>query len=68
MADHVLMTYATRLPHHNAPTMPPNSRYDVTRGYWVIGNTPLIATDNFLEGGLYTKKRHQETGEDQKHE
>ena len=68
MAKHILMTYATRHPHHVAPAMPEGAQYDPVKGYWCENGKPLIASGEFLENGAPTKKADQETGEDQKGE
>ena len=68
MAEHVLMTYATRRLYTSIPVLPDDTRYDSTRGYWIKASIPLVVTEEFLEGGSNTKKCDQETGEDQKGE
>ena len=68
MAEHVLMTCATRRPFSTVPALPDDIRYDPERGYWIKAGTPLVITEEFLDGGLNTKKCDQETGEDQKGE
>ena len=68
MAEHVLMTYATRRPYRSVPVLPDHAQYDPARGYWLQDGTPLVTVDEFLEGGRGTKKCDQETGEDQKGE
>ena len=68
MAEHVLITYATRRPYSSTPVLPDDTSYDPGRGYWVKDGTPLVVTEEFLEGGSNTKKCDQETGEDQKGE
>ena len=65
MAEHLLITYATRRPYHAAPSIPNGAKYDAERGYWIKGDTALITTEG-LKGT--TKKCDQETGEDQKGE
>ena len=65
LAQHVLLTYATRRPYSSNPPLPEGSRYDVARGYWVHGDSPLADGD---ESPQVTKKCDQETGEDQKGE
>ena len=66
MAEHILMTRATRRPYSEVPDAGEGVRYDPERGYWVAGDAPLVTTDEFLTGGQATKKCDQETGEDQK--
>ena len=68
MAAHILMTSATRRPYRDTPTLKAQVRYDPAKGYWLKGNTPLVVTEEFLEGDYGTKKADQETGEDQKGE
>ena len=68
MAEHVLLTYATRRPYRSAPVLPDHTQYDPASGYWLQDGTPLVTVDEFLEGGSATKKCDQETGEDQKGE
>ena len=43
-------------------------RYDAQKGYWIVGEAPLVATEEFLSNRHSTKKCDQETGEDQKGE
>jgi hypothetical protein len=66
MAEHVLLTCATRRPYQTAPAVPNGGRYDPVRGYWLKDNGALVAADEF--GERVTKKCDQETGEDQKGE
>lgn len=68
MAEHVLLTYATRRPYRTAPVMPDGVQYDPVKGYWLKNDTPLLTTKEFLEGDRVSKKCDQETGEDQKGE
>ena len=65
MAQHVLMTFATRRPYREPPTLPDHAQYDAVRGYWLTDGMALVATDEFAQT---TKKCDQETGEDQKGE
>ena len=65
MPDHVLLTYATRRPYSSVPSLPDGVRYDVTRGYWIHADGPLVHGD---KNPQITKKCDQETGEDQKGE
>ena len=65
LAEHLLITYATRRPYRNTPSIPNGAEYNVERGYWIQGDTALIQTEG-LKGT--TKKCDQETGEDQKGE
>ena len=65
MADHILLTYATRRPYSSIPPLPEGATYDTARGYWVDGHGPLVDED---ESPQVTKKCDQETGEDQKGE
>ena len=67
-SDHVLMAHATRRPYKSVPTLPHDTIYDPSRGYWVTLDKPLVVTEEFVEGGANTKKCDQETGEDQKGE
>ena len=66
MTEHVLLTYATRRPYHATPVVPDGACYDPIRGYWINGDEPLVAAEEF--GERVTKKCDQETGEDQKGE
>jgi hypothetical protein len=68
MAEHILVTYATRRPYRTIPAVPDGARYDPARGYWLKDSTPLVTTDEFAKGGPMTKKCDQETSEDQKGE
>ena len=68
MAEHVLMTYATRRPYRATPAMSDGARYDPVRGYWLKNDKPLVVAEEFAVGGPVTKKCDQETGEDQKGE
>lgn len=68
IAEHVLITYATRRSYSIVPALPDNVRYDPTRGYWIKEDTPVVVTEEFAKGGINTKKCDQETGEDQKGE
>ena len=42
LAQHLLLTYATRRPYSSAPPLPEGTRYDVARGYWIQGDSPLV--------------------------
>ena len=64
MAEHVLITYATRRPYRIIPTIPDGALYDPARGYWLKDGEPLAVSAT----GPTTKKCDQETGEDQKGE
>lgn len=68
VADHILMTYATRRPYRASPALPEGAQYDPARGYWLKDGAPLLTSREFAEGGRVTKKCDQETGEDQKGE
>lgn len=69
MAEHVLLTYATRRPYRDAPDMPDGAEYDYARGYWTKDGSPLVLATEFADDrGSPTKKCDQETGEDQKGE
>ena len=65
MAEHILVTCATRRPYDITPALPDGIQYDAARGYWTKDGVALVV------GGEYeqtTKKCDQETGEDQKGE
>ena len=66
--QHILMKQATRRPYSSVPDIDDSMRYDAQKGYWIAGQTPLVVTEEFLNGGHSTKKCDQETGEDQKGE
>ena len=68
MAEHILMTYATRRLYRAVPVLPDDIKYDSAKGYWIRSNMPLVTMEEFSEGGLNTKKCDQETGEDLKGE
>lgn len=65
MADHLLITYATRRPYRAVSSLSEDAVYDPERGYWINGDAPLVAVEKL---GNTTKKCDQETGEDQKGE
>lgn len=67
MAEHVLLTLATRRPYRSIPALPEHAQYDSVKGYWLQDGRPLVTTDGYV-GGSPTKKCDQETGEDQKGE
>jgi len=67
-SEHPLMAYATRRPYRTAPFMPDNVLYDSTKGYWLMGSVPMVASDEFAEGCSGSKKHDLETGEDLKGE
>ena len=68
MAQHILMTYATRRPYRATPAMPEHTQYDPVKGYWRLRGHPLMTSEASLQDGVQTKKADQETGEDQKGE
>ena len=68
MAEHLLMTYATRRPYRTTPELPSGALYDSAGGYWLQDGLPIVTVDEFANGGPTTKKCDQETGEDQKGE
>lgn len=68
MAEHLLITYATRRPYREIPAVSEDIRYDAGKGYWMKDGTPLVITSDFLDRSSSTKKCDQETGEDQKGE
>ena len=65
MAEHVLITSATRRLYRTAPIMPDRAEYDRARGYWLKDDKPLVTAAEFAENRM-TKKADQETSEDQK--
>ena len=65
MAEHVLITSATRRLYRTAPIMPDRAEYDRAGGYWLKDGKPLVTTAEFSENRV-TKKADQETSEDQK--
>jgi hypothetical protein len=65
---HILVAKAVRRPYRELPTLPPNATYDLAGGCWLLGNKPLVTSDEFLAGAPVSKKCDQETGEDQKGE
>lgn len=67
MAEHVLLTLATRRPYRSIPALPEHAQYDSVKGYWLQDGRPLVTTNEYVGGGG-TKKCDQETGEDQKGE
>lgn len=67
MSQHILITFATRRPYRQVPAVPEGACYDPAKGYWLVGNAPLVTADAFA-GGPVTKKCDHETGEDQKGE
>jgi hypothetical protein len=68
MAEHILITYATRRPYRATPAMREGARYDPVRGYWLSNDAPLLTSREFAVDGRVSKKCDQETGEDQKGE
>jgi len=66
MSTHVLITYATRRPFREVPSLPGAAQYDRTQGMWIMDGEPLVTIDG--QGIRATKKCDQETGEDQKGE
>lgn len=66
--EHILMTYATRLPYRAIPDMPTRALYDFSKGYWLKDGMPMVALEEFTEGCFGSKKRDLETGEDLKGE
>ena len=65
---HILMKLATRRPYTSIPEIGNRVEYDSKKGYWMANQTPLVLSEEFLNGGQNTKKCDQETGEDQKGE
>ena len=68
VAEHILMTRATRRQYNEIPSMPDCTKYDSVKGYWLNNGEPMVTTDEFLEGSFGSKKRDLETGEDLKGE
>ena len=68
MVEHVLLTYATRRPFHETPTLPEHAQYDAAKGFWTKHGVPLVNTEEFADDKRVTKKCDLETGEDQKGE
>jgi len=67
MAQHILISCATRRPYRDIPTIPDGAHYDSAKGYWLKDSGPLVTADAFAAGPV-TKKCDHETGEDQKGE
>ena len=68
MAEHVLLTHATRRPYRDVPTLPDQAQYDPAKGYWTKDGLPLVTLDEFVGDDQVSKKCDYETGEDQKGE
>ena len=66
--QHILMKQATRRPYSAIPKVKNDIQYDTVKGYWVSNQTPLVSTEEYLNGAQCSKKCDQETGEDQKGE
>lgn len=67
MAQHALLTHATRRPYSAVPNLPEGAFYDPAKGYWILRESPLVQSPEFLANRT-SKKCDQETGEDQKGE
>ena len=67
MAKHILIEQAKRKEYSATPEMPHGAVFDKTKGYWMVGEEPLVSPGSKY-GALVSKKCDQETGEDQKGE
>ncbi|HXW24966.1 MAG TPA: hypothetical protein VEK73_09480 [Xanthobacteraceae bacterium] len=66
MAEHILITTATRKRRRAIPELAPGTAYDIQAGCWMVDGMPLVGLGHVPPQS--TKKFDLETGEDQKGE
>jgi len=64
---HVLLTLSKRSAYRDSPKLPDGATYNHMTGVWMLNGDVLVRTNEFLASRV-SKKRDQETGEDEKGE